>query len=389
MAARLSRPTPRRAAAVVALVLAVVALHAWVTGEVARRMGEFGAVGALPQRIVVSYVREMQLAAPPAVVVRATAPEPKLKPKAGRRTPPAVPAAEAAASAPADPPASELAASAPSERPSPQEAETAPAAASAAADAASSADAAVAAGAASGTDDTGATTAATDTDAPAFEWPPSTRVTYQLTGNYRGEVQGDAQVEWIRAGSHYQVHVDLSVGPRIAPLVQRRMSSQGELGAARLLPNRYDEETKAVFRDTRRLSVLFGTDEIVLANGERQPRIDGVQDTASQFIQMAVLFAVRPELLQTGGVVETILALPRSVDVWRYDVLGKETLATPFGAVETFHLRPRRESRKPGELLAEIWFAPRLRYLPARIRIEHDADTYIDLMIARRPELGA
>ncbi len=34
-----------------------------------------------------------------------------------------------------------------------------------------------------------------------FAWPASTRVTYVLTGNYRGEVSGQAQVEWIRVGA--------------------------------------------------------------------------------------------------------------------------------------------------------------------------------------------
>jgi hypothetical protein len=236
-------------------------------------------------------------------------------------------------------------------------------------------------------DGTGAASAPAG-DGDAFAWPPSTRVTYALTGNYRGSVEGDAQVEWIKAGSRYQVHVDLSVGPRIAPLIERRMSSEGELTAYELVPSRYDEETKAVFRETRRLTVTLGPDEIVLAGGERRQRVAGVQDAASQFIHMAVLFALRPELLQTGGVVETLLALPRSIDVWEYDVLGEETLYTAFGPVGTFHLKPRRASHKPTDLAAEIWFAPRLRYLPARIRIEQDAQTYIDLMIARKPELG-
>ena len=202
-------------------------------------------------------------------------------------------------------------------------------------------------------------------------------------------MSGDAQVEWIRSGQRYQVHVDLSIGPSGAPLVERRMSSQGELGDTYLMPERYDELTKAVLRGTRQSTVLLGPEEIVLADGERKPRVEGVQDAASQFIHLAVLFAVRPELLKVGGLVETIVALPRNVDVWTFEVLGEETLQTPFGPLETFHLKPRRSSRKPSELAVEIWFAPRLRYLPARIVIRQDADTWLDLRVARKPELGA
>ena len=68
------------------------------------------------------------------------------------------------------------------------------------------------------------------------EWPPSTRLSYELTGNYRGPVNGNAQVEWIRQASRYQVHLDVSVGPSFAPLITRHMSSDGELTAAGIVP---------------------------------------------------------------------------------------------------------------------------------------------------------
>ena len=49
---------------------------------------------------------------------------------------------------------------------------------------------------------------------PAFEWPPSTRLTYTLTGLYRnGPLYGKAAVEWRRVGTHYQVQFDIHVSP--------------------------------------------------------------------------------------------------------------------------------------------------------------------------------
>jgi hypothetical protein len=221
-----------------------------------------------------------------------------------------------------------------------------------------------------------------------FDWPSSTRVSYALTGNVRGEVTGEAQVQWIRAGTRYQVHLDLLVGPNFAPVITRRMSSDGELTAAGLAPRRYDEDTKVAFRDRRRVTMHFEPEAIVLANGDRHERWAGVQDTASQFVQLTYLFTTHPELLRVGGTIEVPLALPRKVDRWIYDVLGEEVLHTPFGPLPTFHLKPRRAVQKSGDLVAEIWFAPQLRYLPVRIRIQQDVDTFIDLMIARRPELA-
>ena len=101
--------------------------------------------------------------------------------------------------------------------------------------------------------------------APPFEWPASTRLSYVLTGNYRGEVNGTAQVEWIRVDDRYQVNLDLVIGPEFAPLVTRRMTSEGNIAASGLVPTRYDEDTQVVMRDRRRVSVVFEADAVVLA----------------------------------------------------------------------------------------------------------------------------
>jgi Protein of unknown function (DUF3108) len=230
--------------------------------------------------------------------------------------------------------------------------------------------------------------AASDAAPAGFEWPASTRVSYLLTGNYRGEVNGTAQVEWIRAGSRYQVHLDLVVGPSIAPLITRSMSSDGEITAEGLSPRRYDQDTKVVLRERNRVSIGFEPGAVVLANGDRRDTVPGVQDTASQFVQLMYVFSTRPDRLRIGNTVDIPLALPHKVDVWTYDVVEEEVLATPFGPLPAIHLRPKRVLR-PGELSAEIWFAPQLRYFPVRIRIHQDAETFIDLMISKRPEMGS
>jgi hypothetical protein len=53
------------------------------------------------------------------------------------------------------------------------------------------------------------------------------------------------------------------------------------------------------------------------------------------------------------------------------------------------HLKPQKKNASPGSLTAEIWFAPQLRYLPVRILIRQDEATYVDMMVAKPPELGA
>ena len=222
-----------------------------------------------------------------------------------------------------------------------------------------------------------------------FEWPPSTRLSYTLSGNYRGPVEGQARVEWLRSGGRYQVHLDVSVGPSFAPLLTRRMSSDGELTAAGLRPRRYDEETRALLRSPRVASIVFDDEFVRLPAGDPVPLPPGVQDTASQFVQITWMFTTQPELLEPGRTLQMPLALPRRVDLWLYDVLARETLDTPVGPIETVHVKPRREAVSGGDLTAEMWLAPTLQYLPVRILIRQDRDNYADLLIERLPQQAA
>ena len=342
---------PRYGAPLALLTVAVLVAHAglaWVWPL--PRLGE-GAEQRAPKRIEVAFVRELAPSVPAPV---AAAPKRR---HAGARKLPA--AAAEAASAPADaleppPPAPEAAAQAEvAPAPEPTAAQPPQAAASA---------------------------------AGAFEWPPSTRLSYTLSGNYRGPVQGQAQVEWLRQGVRYQVHMDVAIGPSFAPLVTRRVSSQGEITAQGLFPQRYDEETRVALRAPRRISVVLDAERVHLMDGQAVARPEGVQDSASQFVQLTWLFTTQPHWLEAGRVIEMPLALPRRVAPWVYDVMGAELLDTPAGPVQAVHVRPRMPLRPGSHLTAELWVAPSLQHLPVRILIRQDDETYVDLLLERLPQ---
>ncbi len=366
------RPTTARRAALLLLVAAVTLAHLWLTdGWWPQRLGEGAAAHNLPRRIEVAFVRELQPAAPPAAPPRPA--QPTLRrlassPAAAGPSPAAsaaqaLPAAAQVSALPALP---DLQALAPLEsletlQPAPAEEPPAPAAEP--------------------------ERAASAPSAPAFEWPPSTRLSYRLTGWYLGPVEGQAQVEWLRDGRRYQVHLQVSVGPSFAPLVSRRIVSEGEVTPEGLSPRRYDEETRIALRAPRRLSIHLDPDAVRLPNGTQLPRPPGVQDSASQFVQMTWLFTTHPQWLEPGRTVEFALALPRRVETWHYDVVGREPLWMPTGQqVDTVHVRPRREAGRGGDLVAEMWVAPTLQYLPVRILIRQDAENHVDLMLERLPE---
>ena len=395
MARRLTRfRTPpwrgARRAAFAALVIVVVLMHFAVTREVASELADIEAANAMPKRIEVAYVRTLEPQAPKAAAVEAPpkAPAVPRRPRVAHRVARAASAAApagAAASAPQDF-AAEAASAAEGVAAA---AASAPDAFAAAASAASDAAPLVAAAEPASSSSAASAAPAASQPAEGFVWPSATRVSYVLNGNYRGDINGRAEVEWIRVGERYQVNVTLFAGPEVAPIFSRRMTSEGAITDAGLVPDRYDEDTRFLMRDPRRLSVRFAADAVELANGQKRDRLPGVQDTASQFIQFTWLFGSNPGLLRVGATFEFPLALPRSMKSWTYDVVEEDTLFTSFGELPAFHLKPRIVERRPGELTVEMWFAPELRFLPVRIRIEQDPGTYVDLVIAKKPEISA
>ena len=372
-----------RRAGVWALTAGVLGVHFLLANQVLEQRMGWGSGDKPPPRIDVAFVRELAAAAPPAAAALAPPPAPPARLPAlaarakGAASAPAATIESAASAAPAaaDPlPAFAVADPAPPP-PAPPPAET------------------LAAGVAPVASGPAITTAATPAAPPTaavppmsaasaarFDWPPSTRMNYRLSGHYRGPIDGKAQVEWLREASRYQVRMSTSIGP----VLSRNISSEGELTEAGLAPRRFDGEQKVLFRAPKRWSLRFGPDRIVLADGREIPTLPGAQDEASQFVQLTWLFTTRPEQLKVGQSIEIPLAVTRSLDRWIYDVVAEEVLEFPFGAVATFHVKPRRQATG-GDLSAEIWFAPTLQYLPVRILIRQPPESWVDLTLERPP----
>jgi hypothetical protein len=414
----------------VVLAALVLALHLVVTNQIAQNLGESRWLAHQPARMRVTYVRELALQAPVAVAAVTAAviklptrpvvepattvtrlrvdPAPavsiKKRPKKAQKTVEALKASASTAAASA----ADLA-EAPASAASTPKAELLPAVTTKTTEVAASEPLLLPASpmwtesaprrtpsrVASGVGDPNLISlnpAASSNASPAeggFDWPASTQLSYKVTGQYRGDIYGQAQVQWISTAQRYQVHMDVTVGLPIAPLFTRRMSSDGHLTPEGLSPERYDEETKILGKPPQRHVLQFDATGVILPNGQRHDTPTHVQDPASQFVQLAYRFAHHPEALQVGGVIELDLALPRQVSRRQFDVLAQEPVYTPFGALNAFHLKMRRtSSSKSGDFDPEVWLVPELRFLPARMRIEQGDENYLDMVLMKRPEVG-
>jgi len=225
---------------------------------------------------------------------------------------------------------------------------------------------------------------ATDASLPKaddFVWPASTQLRYRVTGRWRGPLYGDAQVEWLRDGTHYQVRLDITLHPGI----RRQMVSDGDLGAQGLRPRSYDQTTDVPLRGETRARLRFDGRQVRLANGTMASRLPGLQDSASQFVQMTWLFRTHPERLVEGQHVDLALALPLRIAPWRYRIDAPEVLRLPFADVRAWPLRAAPGVVRAGELAADVWFAPTLQYLPVRFVIRQGDEAEIELMLEARP----
>lgn len=389
---------PRRRAALACVIGAVVLAHALITQAVVGELQGLGdgAEQAGIKRMQATLVAEMRLSAPPVVI----APPPPPPPLA---TPMAPPAAASVASAPssaasrpdhaqsAPEPASSASgptdlALAPASATEPPSSPMAPASTASAASAPAALAHASAASSLSLASASAPQPAASA--ASTFEWPLATRVTFKAQGYIRGPIYGQAQVEWVRQGLHYQVHVDASVGPSFAPLGSQRWTSEGEISPLGLEPRRFESVNKLLIASGKPKLVIFRKEDVELANGDRVPKLPMVQDPASHYIQLAYQALLDPTLVRVGGTITMPVALTKKQIMLVYDVLALETLETPMGKVDAFKLRPRPQpdQKEKDEILAEIWIAPSLQYMPIRMLLRHGEKNYLDMTMDKLPQ---
>jgi hypothetical protein len=215
------------------------------------------------------------------------------------------------------------------------------------------------------------------------DWPADTRVSYNLTGYFQGELFGSGQVQWTRegtAGERYQVRVIVDAG-----LYELRMTSQGRVSPDGLLPEAFEEYSKRVFANPRIRPLKFEASELILQGDRRVPRPAKepltVQDSVSQFIDLGHRFGQGRDKLEEGKTVRIWLGRPGGLDEWIYDIGPAETITLPrIGPVTVHQLKPRPLATPRGTITLSMWLAPSLQYLPAKIRIQLNPEAYAELI---------
>ncbi|MGC2960490.1 DUF3108 domain-containing protein [Paraburkholderia graminis] len=290
-----------------------------------------------------------------------------LKPERIERNPAAVPPAPAAPAA--QPATRKPAASKPREHvlTAMQSAERAAMqAARAASDAAASAAAANAMPASSASSASGASASASaNATAPQpvpgakFSVPPSGDLQYDTF--YNGVRNQPGTIHWTSSGERYEMVVSVPL-PFVGTFVY---SSHGRIDAFGLAPEQYVEKRGHRAED---ISIFNRADRKIAftRTPATLPLPDGAQDRFSMVMQLASLVRGDPTAYKPGVTRQFFVVDSDSGENWPVETIGDETIRTAQGYLETRHFKrlPRREG---DQRRIDVWLAPSLGWLPARI----------------------
>lgn len=218
--------------------------------------------------------------------------------------------------------------------------------------------------------DTGPAAQPASTPVPV-KLPPSRELGFTVTGQAKGfGYSALATLRWEHDATSYRAHQEV----KVIFLGSRSQTSEGSITEWGLQPRRFGDRA----RSERAAHFDFAQGRVTFsANTPAAPIAPGAQDRLSVFLQLASLLAAAPERYPNGTAITMTTVSARSADDWTFTVQGNETLDLPIGPLATVQLQrmPRREYDQK----AQVWLAPSLGYLPARIRITEANGDFVEL----------
>lgn len=201
----------------------------------------------------------------------------------------------------------------------------------------------------------------------AYTLPGSVRFKYKVEAS-KFPYSGSAELLWQRSGASYEARLELSSFGQT-----RVQNSRGQITPQGLAPTRFADKYRsevAAHFDREKGRVTFS------ANTPDVPLLAGAQDRLSILVQLAAMIAGDPDHYPPAATIAIQTIGPRHADTWIFTVGGAETLTLPGGQQATLKLV--RNPRQEFDQKVELWLAPALGYLPARVRITEPNGDFVD-----------
>jgi hypothetical protein len=197
--------------------------------------------------------------------------------------------------------------------------------------------------------------------------PESVRIKYQVTSN-KFPYRLNAELAWQQNGEDYDTRLEIS-----AFGLSRVQTSRGLVTPQGLAPIRFSDKYRS------EVAAHFNREKGMVTFSANSPDValqPGAQDRLSIMIQLAAMIAAAPARFPLDTIIATQTIGPRDADTWLFTVGVQETLSLPGGNLPALKLQ--RNPRQEFDQRVELWLAPALGYLPARIRITEPNGDYID-----------
>jgi hypothetical protein len=204
--------------------------------------------------------------------------------------------------------------------------------------------------------------------------PGAVRLNYKIEGKAKGfGFSGKGHLLWQPGAGGDPTAYEAQLVVRNALLGSRSQTSSGRLTSHGLAPTRFADKSRSeqaahFVRDKGQIVFSANTPQAVL--------MEGAQDRLSVVLQISSLLAGNPGRFTAGRTLAIQTAGAKDAEVWQFVVVGEETLGLPGGELHTLKLV--RKPRHAYDQQIELWFAEKLGFLPARIKLSQVGGNMVD-----------
>ncbi|MBT2791876.1 DUF3108 domain-containing protein [Paraburkholderia strydomiana] len=192
-----------------------------------------------------------------------------------------------------------------------------------------------------------------------FSVPPSGELQYDTF--YNGVRNQPGTIHWTSSAQSYEMVVSVPL-PFVGTFVY---SSHGRIDAFGLAPEQYVEKRGRRVED---VSIFNRADKKIAftRTPATLPLPDGAQDRFSMIMQLASLVRGDPDAYKPGVTRQFFVVDSDSGENWPVETIGDETIRTAQGYLQTRHFK-RLPRRQGDQRRIDVWLAPSLGWLPARL----------------------
>ena len=197
--------------------------------------------------------------------------------------------------------------------------------------------------------------------------PASVKLVYRVDAN-KFPFRLRSELLWLQQDRSYQARLSISAFGQ-----SRVQTSRGQIDPFGLAPERFSDKTRS------EVAAHFNRAQGMVSFSANTPSIPlqpGAQDRLSVLVQLAALVASDPKVFIAGATLRVQTIGPREGDLWLFTFGDMENLELPGGPQPALKLV--RQPRQVYDQKLEVWLAPGLAYLPARIRITEANGDYVD-----------